>query len=480
MSEKYEAVIGLEIHIQLLTKSKAYSRDSAEYGAMPNEHVSAITLGHPGTLPMHNIEAVNKAIMLGLALNCDIRKVNQYARKNYFYADLPKGYQITQDKTPICNGGFITVKDEEGNNKQIDLTRIHMEEDSGKSMHDQDLTDSLVDYNRAGVALVELVTEPVLRSATEAYNFVTEIRRLVRYLDICDGNMEEGSLRCDANVSIRKVGTTAFGTKVEVKNMNSISNVKRAIEYEVIRQAEMLDRGETIFSETRSFNAVNGTTFSLRAKEEANDYRYFPEPDLPPVILTDEKIAEIRKGMPALPHELFEKFTSSFQLNAYDSSNLVDDKHIAAYFTEVTEHTTNYKAAANWVMGSVKSYLNENALTIDKFPLTGKQIAEIIALIDSDKISNSSASQKLFPAMAKESSKRAEALATELKIIQSSDDSFVEELAKAAIAKFPDKVEAYKAGNKNLMGLFMGEVMKNSRGKANPKSATEVLEKLLG
>mgnify|MGYP000312511279 CR=1 FL=1 len=480
MSEKYEVVIGLEIHVQLLTKSKAYSSDSAEYGAMPNEHVSAITLGHPGTLPMHNKEAVNKAIMLGLALNCDIRKENQYARKNYFYADLPKGYQITQDKTPICNGGFINVKDEEGNNKKIELTRIHMEEDSGKSMHDQDLTDSLVDYNRAGVALVELVTEPVLRSATEAYNFVTEIRRLVRYLDICDGNMEEGSLRCDANVSIRERGSTTFGTKVEVKNMNSISNVKRAIEFEVERQAIMLEKGETIFSETRSFNAVDGSTFALRAKEEANDYRYFPEPDLPPVILTDEFIAGIRSEMPALPHELFEKFTTSFQLNEYDSSNLVDDKHIAAYFTEVTEHTKNYKAAANWVMGSVKSYLNENALTIDKFPLKGKQIADIIALIDADKISNSAASQKLFPTMANEPSKTAEALATELNIIQSNDDGFIEELAKAAIAKFPDKAEAYKAGNKNLLGLFMGEVMKNSKGKANPKSATEVLEKLLG
>jgi aspartyl-tRNA(Asn)/glutamyl-tRNA(Gln) amidotransferase subunit B len=330
------------------------------------------------------------------------------------------------------------------------------------------------------VALVELGTEPVLRSATEAYNFVTEIRRLVRYLDICDGNMEEGSLRCDANVSLRLKGTEPFGTKVEVKNMNSISNVKRAIEHEIIRQAEMLDKGEVIFSETRNFNAVDGSTFALRAKEEANDYRYFPEPDLPPVILTDEFIAGIRSEMPALPNELFDKFTSSFKLNEYDSNNLVDDKHIAAYFIEVTEHTKNYKAAANWVMGSIKSFLNENALTIDKFPLSGKQIAGIIALIDADKVSNSAASQQLFPAMAKEPSKYAEALAAELNIIQSNDDSFINELAKVALAKFPDKVEAYKAGNKKLMGLFMGEVMKNSKGKANPKSATEVLEKLLG
>jgi aspartyl-tRNA(Asn)/glutamyl-tRNA(Gln) amidotransferase subunit B len=479
MTEKYEAVIGLEIHVQLLTKSKAYSGDSAEFGGMPNTHVSAITLAHPGTLPKHNKEAVNKAIKLGLALGCHIREENHYARKNYFYADLPKGYQITQDKTPICDGGIVEVKDAEGNFKNINLTRIHMEEDSGKSMHDQDIYHTLVDYNRAGVPLIEIVSEPELRSGEEAFSFVSEIRRLVRYLDICDGNMEEGSLRCDANVSIRPRGSKEFGTKVEVKNMNSISNVKRAIEHEVERQAKMIEEGVKIEMETRSFNALKGETFSMRTKELATDYRYFPEPDLPPLNITEDYISALRAEMPALPKELYKKFTNEFGLSDYDSNVLIDDKHIAQYFLNLTESTKNYKSAANWVMGSVKSYLNDKALHIEDFPLQAKQIAEIISLIDENKISHTSASQKLFPAYLESPTSTAENIANELNIMQSSDDDFIEGLAKSAMEKYPEKVEEYRAGKKSLLGLFMGEVMKNSRGKADPKAATAVLNKLL-
>ncbi len=318
----YEVVIGLEIHVQLLSKSKAYCGDNTEYGGLPNTQVSPITIAHPGTLPKHNISVIEQAIKMGLALNCNITRYNQFDRKNYFYADLPKGYQITQDKTPICTGGFVKIKLKDGLEKQIGLTRIHMEEDSGKSMHDQDLYDTLVDYNRAGVPLIEIVSEPEIRSSEEAYEYVSEVRKLVRYLGICDGNMEEGSMRCDANISIREIGTAAFGTKVEVKNMNSISNVRRAIESEIIRQTEMKTKGEEIVSETRGFNALKGNTFSMRSKEAANDYRYFPEPDLPPFLITDEFLNQIKVNLPQLPEEMYLKLRNEFGLSQYDAQTI--------------------------------------------------------------------------------------------------------------------------------------------------------------
>ena len=374
----YEPVIGLEIHIQLLTKSKAYCSDNAEYGGAPNTQVSAISLGHPGTLPFHNTEVINKAIAMGIALNCQITRFNRFDRKNYFYADLPKGYQITQDKTPICKGGFLSIKLSDGSTKKIGITRIHMEEDSGKSMHDQDLNDTLVDYNRAGVPLIELVSEPDIRSAEEAYQYISEIRKLVRYLEICDGNMEEGSLRCDANVSIRPIGSTTFGTKVEIKNMNSISNVKRAIESEIERQTELLDKGETFTSETRGFNALKGNTFSMRSKEAANDYRYFPEPDLPPYIVTDDQINKIKQAMPTLPEQLYSLFCTQYNLSDYDASILTDDKHLANYFLETIKYTTNYKAVANWILGAIKSHLNENAIEITNFKLPAAPLSALI------------------------------------------------------------------------------------------------------
>ena len=479
MSVAYEAVIGLEIHVQLLTQSKAFCADSTAYGALPNTQVSPISLGHPGTLPRHNRQAVEHALKMGLALDCAITRENHYSRKNYFYADLPKGYQITQFNTPICEGGGVNIRLKDGSRKRIGLIRIHMEEDTGKSMHDQDPKDSLIDYNRAGTALIEVVTEPDIRSGEEAYAFVTEIRRLVRYLEICDGNMEEGSLRCDANVSIRPAGSTTFGTKVEVKNMNSISNVRRAIDHEIERQREILESGGTVAGETRGFNALSGTTFSMRSKEMVNDYRYFPEPDLPPLILSDQYIQAVHKLMPELPETLFQRFTQELGLSEYDAGVLTDDKATAAYFLSVVQHTGNSKAAANWVTVHVKGYLNEHAISIDDFPLSGKRVADLIALIDSGKISNSSAAQKLFPAMISHEGKSPMELAETLNLLQTADSDLIETIVNEVLSAFPQKVTEYKQGKTGLLGMFVGEIMKRSKGKADPKKVNEVLLKKL-
>ena len=339
IKDKYEAVIGLEVHAQLLTTTKAYSSDENIYGAMPNTKTSVVTLGHPGTLPKANKKVIEYAVKLGLAVDAEIREKNEYARKNYFYADLPKGYQITQDKTPICNGGIIEIKDDDGRNKKIAITRIHMEEDAGKSIHDLDPFNTLVDLNRAGVPLLEIVSEPDIRSANEAYNYINQVRKLVRYLDICDGNMEEGSLRCDANISVRRKGEKEFGTKVEVKNMNSTRNIKRAIEFEIKRQINLIENGGKIKHETRSFNAANNSTISMRHKEEANDYRYFPEPDLQPIIVTQDYIEKVKATLPPLPKELYQKFTKELHLSDYDANILVDEKEIALYFNTLCMNT---------------------------------------------------------------------------------------------------------------------------------------------
>ena len=478
MTDKYEAVIGLEVHMQLLTDSKAYSDDTTEYGGMPNSHVSVITLGHPGTLPRVNSMVVDHGIRLGLACGCTIREVNQYARKNYFYADLPKGYQITQDTTPICTGGHIAFK-VDGVEKQVRLIRIHMEEDAGKSMHDQDPFDTLVDLNRAGVALLEMVSEPDIRTPEEAYAYLTEVRRLVRYLDICDGNMEEGSLRCDANISVRLRGAEKFGRRVEVKNMNSIRNVQRAIAHEIERQIAELEAGGEISQDTRSFDATKGTTFVMRSKEMANDYRYFPEPDLPPIIIGQEWIARIKAEMPPLPNDLFRKFVKNYGLSEYDAGVLTDSKPVALYFDRLTMHTTNYKAASNWVTGDIRSYLNENALHMEQFPVSPENIAQLIALIDAGQVSHSIAAQKVFPALCAAPSETPLAIATRLDLIQSSNAYELETWVDAALAMYPDKVAEYRAGKKGLTGLFMGEVMKLSKGKADPKAASALVTKKL-
>jgi len=476
--DKYEAVIGLEVHIQLSTKSKAYSTDSTEYGVLPNTNVSPISLGHPGTLPKSNKRVIEYAVRLGLAVKSNIRELNEYARKNYFYADLPKGYQITQDKTPICTGGYITLKTADGIEKNINITRIHMEEDAGKSIHDMDPFDSLIDLNRAGVALLEIVSEPDIRSGEEAYKYVTEVRKLVRYLDICDGNMEEGSMRCDANVSVRLKGEKEFGKRTETKNMNSIRNVQRAIEYEVKRQIDAIENGEVISQDTRSFDAVAGTTFVLRSKEMANDYRYFPEPDLQPVIVSQEYIAKVKSTLPPLPHELFKKYLS-LGLSEYDAGVLTDSKEIALYFEEIITKTKNAKGASNWLTVQIKSFLNDNAIHISEFKLKPQRIAELVDLIDSGKVSHTIATQKIFPQMIEDPEKNPSQIAEENNWIQESDSSALAELAKQAIAKYPEKVAAYKAGNVNLLGLFMGEVMKLSKGKADPKLTSELVKKML-
>ncbi len=477
--EKYEAVIGLEVHIQLLTKSKAYAADSTEYGNMPNSNVSAITLGHPGTLPKSNKKVIEYAVKLGLACHCDIREVNEYARKNYFYADLPKGYQITQDKTPICTKGFIPIKTKDGVEKIIHLTRIHMEEDAGKSMHDQDPNDSLIDLNRAGIALLEMVSEPELRSGEEAYAYLTEVRKLVRYLEICDGNMEEGSMRCDANISVRLKGDTKFGNRVEVKNMNSIRNVQRAIEFEVKRQIEEVEAGRPISQDTRSFEAETGTTFILRSKEMANDYRYFPEPDLQPVIVSKAYIEEVRKILPPLPNDLHKKYVQQFGLSEYDAGVITDTKETALYFEELIQQTKNYKAAANWLMGPIRSYINENAIHLNQFPLAPKKISELIDLIDSGRLSHTLALQQVFPKLIEKPSTSALQIAEENNLVSVSDADSLTEFVKQALAKYPEKVVEYKNGKLNLAALFMGEVMKLSKGKADPKTASALVKKML-
>jgi aspartyl-tRNA(Asn)/glutamyl-tRNA(Gln) amidotransferase subunit B len=450
-----------------------------EYGASPNSNVSAITLGHPGTLPKMNKKTIEYAIKLGLACGCEIAEKQYFARKNYFYPDLPKGYQITQDKTPICTGGQIWIKSENGTEKSIGITRIHMEEDAGKSIHDVDVFDTLVDLNRAGVPLLEIVSEPDLRSSQDAYSYLTEVRKLVRYLDICDGNMEEGSLRCDANVSVRLIGQEEFGTKVEVKNMNSIRNVQRAIEFEIIRQIEVLENGGELSQETRSFDALKGITISMRSKEAANDYRYFPEPDLQPLVVSPSQIALVKHEMPALPRELLQKYTSQYGLTDYDATNLTDNKAIASFYESLLVYTANYKAAANWVMGDVKSYLNENGVDITSFPIDVKRIAQLIALIDEGKVSYSIASQRIFPELLISNDLSPIEIAEKLNLVQDSDEGTILAFIQQVIDENPSEVNRYKNGEKQLTGFFMGQLMKVSKGKADPKSANSLLRSKL-
>ncbi|MBC6611493.1 Asp-tRNA(Asn)/Glu-tRNA(Gln) amidotransferase subunit GatB [Hymenobacter sp. BT507] len=476
---KYQPVIGLEVHAQLLTHSKMYSSDENEYGAMPNNNLSAITLGHPGTLPKVNYTAVEYAMKMGLATNCQITRDNLFARKNYFYPDLPKGYQITQDKTPICTGGHVDIRVAGAEPKRIGITRIHMEEDAGKSMHLAGEVETLVDLNRAGVPLIEIVSEPDLRTADEAYAYLAEIKKLVEYLEVCDGNMEEGSLRCDANVSVMLKGADKFGMKVEVKNMNSFRNVQRAIDYEIERQIALLEAGEEIISETRGFDAASGTTNGQRSKETMNDYRYFPEPDLPPVVIDDEWLHRIQAGLPALPQQLYARFTGELGLSDYDATVLTAEKDVALFFDELTRLTPNAKAAANWVTGPVKAYLNERALPMAEFPLTAQHLAGIIELIDENKIGHSVASKQLFPYLLEHPTANVTGAAEQLGLLQQSDAGALEAQVQQVLAANPAKVAEYKAGKKSLTGMFMGELMKLTGGKADPKMANQLLRKAL-
>ena len=475
--DAYETVIGLEVHAQLLTKSKLFSGDSASFGGEPNTHISPITLAHPGTLPRLNKKAVEFAIKIGLACHCEISQLNYFARKNYFYPDLPKGYQLSQHTTPICKGGHVTIRT--NSEKEIPLNRIHLEEDAGKSLHDADPENTSVDYNRAGVPLIEIVTEPALNSGEDAYAFLTELRKLLRYLEICDGNMEEGSMRCDANISVRKKGITTLGTKVEVKNLNSIRNVKKAIEYESKRMIDLLENGESIVQQTRSFDASNGTTFSLRTKEEANDYRYFADPDLTPFTVTPDMLENIRAVLPSLPEERVNRYLKDLQLPEYDARVIAEEKDFSDYFEQLIDHTTNYKAAANWMLGPVKSYLNETNTPASTFGVPPSAIGDLILLIEEGKLNFSVASTKIFPGMVETPLRSAMEIASSLNLVQDSDEDNVTAWVNEVLNKMPEKVMEYKKGKKGLMGLFVGEVKKVSKGKADPRLTNDILLKKL-
>ena len=476
--EKYEAVIGLEVHTQLLTKSKLFCGDSTMFGNAPNTNVSPVSLAHPGTLPVMNKKAIDYAIKLGLAFNCNIVRNNYFARKNYFYPDLPKGYQVSQHTTPICKNGHVTINIE-GIQKNILLNRIHLEEDAGKSIHDADENYTCIDLNRAGVPLLEIVSEPDMHTAEQAFAYVTEIRKIVRYLQICDGNMEEGSMRCDANVSIRLRGEKKLGTKVEVKNLNSIRNVKRAIDFEISRLINLVENREPVIQQTRSFDASNGTTFSLRSKEEANDYRYFPEPDLTPFFITDEKIESIKKSLPDLPAALEKKFINAYSLPLADAKVLSDDRETATFFQAIVSNTNNYKAAANWVLGPVKSYLNDSNTSIEDLVIGPKTFAKLIEIVEKESVSFGVAASRIFPVLLKFPNKEPIEIAQELNVLQEKSDDSLNNWIDEVLSKMPDKVTEYKKGKKNLIGLFSGEIKKISKGKADMKAVNQLLNQKL-
>ncbi|MEO9481900.1 MAG: Asp-tRNA(Asn)/Glu-tRNA(Gln) amidotransferase subunit GatB [Ekhidna sp.] len=473
----YQLVVGLEVHIQLLTESKLFAADTTVYGQPPNSNVSVITLAHPGSMPKLNKKAVEYAIRMGLACNSEISSYCIFDRKNYFYPDLPKGFQTTQDKTPICMEGEVPVPLKDGNEIVVKLNRIHLEEDAGKSIHDEASGDSLIDLNRAGVPLIELVTEPVIHSSDEAMALLTEIRRMVRYLDICDANMEQGSLRCDANISVRKAGSSELGKKVEVKNMNSIRNVGRAIEFETNRQIRLIENGEKIISETRLFDASKGTTSGMRTKEELNDYRYFPEPDISPFQVSEEWLDEIKMNMPATPRQLRRKLTSRYGLSEYDAMVLTDKKEVALFFEKTCQKTKHFKQVANWVMGPIKSILNERSKDVTEMPLTEDQLADLVNEVASGGVNSSVASKVIFPALINQSRSLKETL-DELNLTSDSPDELSDVILQVVDA-FPEKVKAYRNGKKNLMGMFMGEVMKQTNGTVDPKRANELLRDAL-
>ena len=476
--DKYEAVIGLEVHAQLLTNSKLFCGDSAQFGNQPNTNVSAISLAHPGTLPMMNERAVELAIKLGLAFNCDIIRNNYFARKNYFYPDLPKGYQVTQHTTPICKNGTVPIRINSAE-RNILLNRIHLEEDAGKSIHDADERYTCIDLNRAGVPLLEIVSEPDLHSSEEAFAYVTEIRKIVRHLHICDGNMEEGSMRCDANISVRLKGDTTLGTKVEVKNLNSIRNVKKAIDFEISRLISLIENGEDIMQQTRSFDADNEITFSLRSKEEANDYRYFPEPDLTPFLIAEEEIFRIKSSLPELPAEFENRLLNQYSLSKEAAKIIADDREMGMFFNNIIEETSNYKAVANWIIGPIKTYLNEKNINISQLSITPRAMDRLINLVEEGKVSFGIASSKIFPVLVQSSQRDPFEIAKELNLIQEKDDDTLNAWVDEVLASMPDKVSEFKKGKKNLTGLFAGEVKKKSKGKADMQAVIKIINQKL-
>lgn len=476
-ANKYEAVIGLEIHAQLATNSKLFCGDATRFGAAPNTHISPITMGHPGTLPKTNKKAVEYAIKMGIACESTIEKNNYFARKNYFYPDLPKGYQISQHTTPICVGGKVAIQIN-GQSSYVQLNRIHIEEDAGKSIHDISPTDTCIDLNRAGTALIEIVTEPCIHSAEEAFQYVTEVRKLVRWLGICDGNMEEGSLRCDANISVRPMGTNTLGTKVEVKNLNSIRNIKKAIEFEINRLTALVEAGETIIQQTRSFDANNDTTFAIRDKEDANDYRYFPDPDLAPFQLTDGYIDTIKASIPALPNQLKKEWKNTLGLSDYDIEQITENKEEAEFFANWIQITRHYKSVVNWILGPIREYLNETGLTYTQLNTSFNQLNEILNLVESNQLSFANATSKVFKGIVG-TNMSALQFAQEQQLIQNNSTDAINQWVEQVLNAHPEKVAAYKNGKKGLMGVFVGEVKKISKGQADPKKTTQILEEKL-
>jgi aspartyl-tRNA(Asn)/glutamyl-tRNA(Gln) amidotransferase subunit B len=473
---KYEAVIGLEIHAQLLTESKAFCSCSTKFGNAPNTNVCPVCLGHPGVLPVLNKKAVEFTILMGIATRCRINEKSIFARKNYFYPDLPKGYQISQYEEPACENGEISLTLSENTTKTIRIKRIHMEEDAGKSIHDQS-AETLVDVNRCGIPLIEIVSEPDIRSSQEASLYLGKIKQIVQYLGICDGNMEEGSLRCDANISIRLKGEEKLGTKTEVKNMNSFRSVERAINKEIERQIEIIEDGGKIIQETLLWNADLNEVLPMRSKEEAHDYRYFPEPDLLPVMVNKEWIEEIRMQLPELPEDRLKRFTTKFGIPRYDSEVLTQTRELADYYEELTKFTKDFKSASNWVMGDVLKVLNEEKIKIKDFPVTPKNLAELINLINEGTISGKIA-KEIFPIILKEKKTPLEVV-KEKNLIQLSDRSEIEKIIDRVIDSNPSELKEYIEGKEKVFAFFIGRVMRESKGKANPKVVNEVLgEKL--
>ncbi len=472
MDSKYEAVIGLEVHAQLLTSSKIFCGCSTKFGNAPNSNTCPICLGHPGVLPVLNKKVVEFTVLMGLATNCTINEKSIFARKNYFYPDLPKGYQISQYEQPICENGFLNIKKEVNTEKKIGIKRIHMEEDAGKSIHDQNF-DTLVDVNRCGVPLIEIVSEPDMRSGEEAYLYLSKIKQIVQYLGICDGNMEEGSLRCDANISVRLVGEEKLGTKTEVKNMNSFRNVEKAINYEIIRQVEILEEGGKIIQQTLLWNADNNEAVPMRSKEEAHDYRYFPEPDLLPVIVNEEWKSEISKNLPELPEKRKERLITKYNLPEYDAELLTQNRGIADYYERVVDKTSDYKSASNWIMGDVLKSMNEEKIEIENFRIQPENLAELINIINKG-IINIKIGKDVFQQMIKEG-KKASAIVEEKNLIQITDSSEIENIIDSILEKNSNEVKQYLDGKEKVFGFFVGQVMRESKGKANPKLVNEVL-----
>ena len=478
LRDKYEVVIGLEVHAQLKTKTKIFAPDPNIFGQEPNSLTSPITLGMPGVLPVLNKEAVNMGIMAGLALNCEIPARCKFDRKQYFYPDLPKGYQISQYDEPICVNGHIDI-----NGKRIGITRAHLEEDAGKLVHAgadglAGSSYSLVDLNRAGTPLLEIVSEPDMRSSEEARNYMEELRNIVRYVGVCDGNLEEGSMRCDANISIMPKGSKEFGTRAEIKNVNSFSALQRAIEYEIDRQIEIVEDGGQVIQETRLWDDNSRETRSMRGKEDAHDYRYFPEPDLMPLEISREWVEKIRAKMPELPAAKRARY-QSIGLSEYDANVIVEQMGLALFFDKVLELGANPKTAVNFIMGEISAYLKENHLEISETKLTPENLAELIGLIEKNTISNNIGKQILIEDMITNGEK-ASAIVERKGLSQISDEGAIREIVQKVVDANPAQVEAYKNGKTNLLGFFVGQVMKETKGRANPKSVNEILRSIIG